>query len=99
VASLRALGITRWQSRMVVVTQATMLAAAGLVIGAPLGVALGRTTWRSVAESTPLQYLPPVAWLALILMAPVALVAANALAVWPSQRAASLRVGQVLRTE
>jgi hypothetical protein len=98
-ASLRALGITRWQCRAMVVTQATVLVLVGLAVGAPLGTALGRTVWRSVAESTPLQYLPPVAWWALILAAPVALVAANMLAVWPSHRAASLRVSQIFRAE
>jgi ABC-type antimicrobial peptide transport system permease subunit len=82
-----------------VVTQATVLVLVGLAVGAPLGTALGRTVWRSVAESTPLQYLPPVAWWALILAAPVALVAANMLAVWPSHRAASLRVSQIFRAE
>ncbi|WP_129666397.1 FtsX-like permease family protein [Phytoactinopolyspora endophytica] len=98
-AVLRALGMTRWQSRGVVVTQATVLAAAGLVAGVPLGMALGRTVWRYVADSTPVLYVPPVAWLALGLVVPVALVAANLLAAWPGHRAASMRVGHVLREE
>lgn len=98
-ASMRALGMTPWQCRAMVVTHATVLALVGLAVGVPLGIALGRMTWRSVAESTPLQYLPPVSWWALVLVVPVALVAANVLAAWPSHRAASLRVGQVLRTE
>jgi hypothetical protein len=38
------------------------------------------------------------AW-ALILIVPVVLVAANLLAAWPSHRAASMRVGDVLRAE
>ncbi|TDD96659.1 ABC transporter permease [Jiangella asiatica] len=99
VAVLRALGMTRRQSRSVVVTQATVLASAGLVVGLPLGVALGRTVWRYVAETTPLVYVAPVAALAVALVVPVALVAANLLAAWPSQRAASMRVGNVLRAE
>lgn len=99
VAVLRAVGMTRTQSRMVVVTQATVLALIGLLVGVPVGVALGRTVWRSVAEATPLFYLPPVAWLALALVVPVALVAANLLAAWPGHRAASMQVGQVLRAE
>jgi hypothetical protein len=37
--------------------------------------------------------------LALLLIAPVALVAANLLAAWPARRAARLRAGQILRTE
>ena len=99
VAVLRALGMTRRQSRGVVVTQASLLALAGIAVGVPLGLALGRTVWRYVADSTPLLYVPPVAALALLLIVPLALVAANLLAAWPSHRAASMRVGSVLRAE
>jgi hypothetical protein len=99
VAVLRALGMTRRQSRGVVVTQASVLALVGLVLGVPLGVALGRTVWRYVADTTPLFYVPPVAAWALILIVPAVLIAANLLAAWPSHRAASMRVGHVLRAE
>ncbi|WP_053206318.1 ABC transporter permease [Jiangella muralis] len=99
VAVLRALGMTRWQSRGVVVTQASLLALVGLAVGVPLGLALGRTVWRYVADTTPLLYVAPLAALALLLIVPLALLAANLLAAWPSHRAASLRVGSVLRAE
>jgi hypothetical protein len=99
IAVLRALGITRWQCRTMVVTQASLLALFGLVTGVPLGIALGRTLWRTVADSTPIDYVTPVALWLLILIAPAALLVANLLAAWPSQRAAALRVGHVLRTE
>jgi ABC-type antimicrobial peptide transport system permease subunit len=98
-AVLRALGVTRWESRAIVLIQGTVLAIVGLALGVPLGLALGRTLWRSVADTTPVEYLPPVAVWALVLVGPVAIVAANLLAAWPSQRAASMRVAQVLRTE
>src|SRR5467141_5373740 len=58
-AVLRVLGMTRRQSRMVVTTQATVLALIGLAFGVPLGIALGRTLWRAVADGTPLAYHPP----------------------------------------
>jgi len=98
-AVLRALGMTRRQSRLVVTTQATVLALIGLVFGVPLGIALGRALWRVVADGTPLAYHPPLAAWALLLIGPLALVAANLLAAWPGQRAARLRTGQILRTE
>lgn len=98
-AVLRAVGVTRWQSRAMVLVQAVVLAAVGLSIGAPTGFALGRTLWRSVAADTPLDYVPPVALWALVLVAPIALLTAVLLAAWPSHRAASLRVAHVLRTE
>jgi hypothetical protein len=99
IAVLRALGMTRRQSRWVVVVQATVLALVGLALGVPLGVALGRVLWQVVADYTPLQYSPPVALLALAVIAPAALLVANLLAAWPGRTAARLRIGAVLRTE
>jgi hypothetical protein len=98
-AVLRALGFTRLQSRMVVVTQASVLTLAGLAFGVPLGVALGRSTWRVVASFTPLAYHPPLAIWALLLVGPAALLAANLLAAWPGEQAARLRTAHVLRRE
>ncbi|GAA1309806.1 hypothetical protein Psi02_41090 [Planotetraspora silvatica] len=99
VAVLRALGMTRPQARWAVVTQATLLTLVGLAVGVPLGVAMGRTVWRLVADFMPLDYLVPVAFWALLLIAPVALLLANLLAAWPGRIAAGLRIGHVLRTE
>jgi len=96
---LRALGLTRPQSWLVVITQASLLALIGLLFGVPLGLALGRRLWHEVAETTPLAYYPPLAVWALLLIVPAGLLAANLLAVWPGHRAAGLRSGQVLRTE
>jgi ABC-type lipoprotein release transport system permease subunit len=98
-AVLRALGLTRQQSRMVVATQASVLAVIGLVFGVPLGIALGRAIWRVAAGVTPLAYHPPLAVWALLLIGPLALLAANALAAWPARRAARLQTGQILRIE
>jgi ABC-type lipoprotein release transport system permease subunit len=99
IAVLRALGMTRKQSRSTVITQAAVVALVGLAIGAPLGVALGRTIWRYVADATFMHYVPPVAATALALVVPVTLVAAMLLAVWPGRAAASLPVADVLRSE
>ena len=99
VAVLRALGLTRRQARLTVVVQATVLAVVGLLFGVPLGLALGRTVWRVVAQNTPVFYVPPLAALALLLIAPAALLLVNLLAAWPGHRAARLRIGNVLRAE
>jgi hypothetical protein len=98
-AVLRALGMTRRQARLVVTTQASLLALIGLAFGVPLGIALGRVIWRAVAGFTPLAYHPPLALLALLLVGPVALLAANALAAWPQHRAARVHSARVLRSE
>src|SRR6266487_1467710 len=98
-AVLRALGLTRRQSRQVIITQAGLLAVIGLAFGIPPGIALGRTLWHTAANMTPVAYQPPVALLALLLISPLALVAAYLLAAWPARRAARLHAGQILRTE
>ncbi len=98
-AVLRALGMTRWQCLGVVITQATVLAVIGLAFGIPLGLALGRTVWRLTADSTPLQYVPPTAVLALAVIVPVALLVASLLAAVPGRRAVRLPVNQILRAE
>jgi hypothetical protein len=98
-AVLRAVGMTQHQTRLILITQGTVLALVGLVFGIPLGLAVGRSVWRAVANSTPIVYSPPLTLTALVLLAVGALVAANLLAVWPARRAARLRVAQVLRAE
>jgi len=98
-AVLRALGLTRRQSRLVIITQASLLAAIGIIFGIPLGLALGRILWHAAADMTPLAYQPPLAALALALIVPLALLTAILLALWPARRAARLRTARFLRTE
>jgi hypothetical protein len=99
VAVLRALGMTRSQSRWVVVTQASVLAIVGLLFGLPIGFAVGRFAWRAVADYTPLQYVAPTAAIVMLVVGPAALVVANVLAAIPGRRAARLRISQILRAE
>lgn len=98
-AVLRALGMTRGQTRLAVTTQGTVLALAGLAFGIPLGLILGRVIWRVVAGFTPLAYHPPLAVWALLLIGPAALLIVNLLAAWPQRQATRQRISQVLRTE
>jgi hypothetical protein len=98
-AVLRALGVTPWQCRLVVISQALVLAAVGLVFGVPLGLAAGRTAWRVVAGYVPLDYVPPTAIWALVLVGPVTLLVVNLEAAWPARRAARTPVATILRAE
>ncbi|MBM7787650.1 ABC transporter permease [Tenggerimyces flavus] len=98
-AVLRALGMSRRQCRATVAVQAFVLAGVGLVFGVPLGVALGRLLWRMVTNYVALQYVPPMPFWPLLLCVPGALLVAYLLAVLPGERAARMRVGQVLRAE
>ncbi|WP_459804131.1 FtsX-like permease family protein [Herbidospora sp. RD11066] len=95
VAILRALGLTRPQARQIVFTHAAVLAAVALALGLPLGVALGQAVWRFVAETTPLQYVPPSTQGTLWLVIPATLLLAALLAAAPSRTAARLRVAEI----
>lgn len=96
---LRALGLTRRQARAVVATQASVLALVAVAAGVPLGLALGWLSWRIVAGLTPMQYVPPLPWPALVAAAPVALAAANLIAAFPGRRITRQPVTQALRAE
>jgi hypothetical protein len=98
-AVLRALGLTRVQSRGVVVIHGSVHAVIGLATGIPLGLVAGRLLWRVVADFTPLAYQPPLAFWALLAIGPATLLTAVLLALWPGHRAARLRPAQVLRAE
>jgi hypothetical protein len=98
-AIMRAVGLTRRQARLTVAMQATTLAIVGLVFGIPLGIAAGRYSWRVLADATPVVYVAPLAAVALLLVIPGAVAAANALAALPARRAARLRPADVLRAE
>ena len=98
-AVLRSVGFTRAQSRGAIAWQATLLAVLGLLVGVPLGVVVGRVVWRSVAEDFPVAYVPPIEVLALLVVVPVALLVAQALAAGPAHAATRIQPAQTLRTE
>ncbi len=96
---LRALGMTRWQTRAVVIVHATVLALVGLAAGVPLGLIVGRTLWRVIADRMPVLYVAPLAATALALTAPAVLVLSNLVASVFARRAARLRPAAILRAE
>jgi len=98
-AVLRAIGLRPRQSAACIFWQAMTVAIIALAIGIPLGVVVGRVSWRWVANSTPLLYVPPLAALAIVIAIPAAIVLANMLAAYPARRAAGVRPAEVLRTE
>jgi FtsX-like permease family len=96
---LKVLGLLRRQVAAVVSWQATTVAAAGIVVGVPLGIAVGRLAWRAFAVSfgvVPVAVLPAVAVAG---VAVAVLAAANLLAFVPALLAARSRPGRLLRTE
>ena len=97
-AVFRVLGLDRRSTRLVLNSQGTAIALVGLIVGIPLGLALGRTAWRLVTEQVPLADVPPFA-LAALLIGPITVIVVNLLAVWPGRRAADVHPAEVLRRE
>lgn len=98
-AVLKALGFVRRDLRATVGWQATTLAVIALVVGVPLGVALGRVTWRIFADGLGVVPEPIAPLLAIALLVPAALVVANAVAVIPGGLAARTPAGESLTSE
>lgn len=98
-ALLAALGFTRRQLRSTVSWQATLVVVLACAAGVPVGVAVGRSLWRSFAEGihAPAAPVVPVWWVALAL--PVAVLLANAVAAVPGRVAARARPAVTLREE
>jgi hypothetical protein len=98
-AVLRAVGLTPRQSRAVVSTHATVLAVVGILIGIPLGVAAGRLVWLAVAQSTPLEFAPPMVVPALASLAVAVLLVFNAVAAPAGRQVARMGIAATLRAE
>jgi ABC-type antimicrobial peptide transport system permease subunit len=98
-AVLRAIGFTRRETRGAIAWQATLLAVAGLIVGVPVGIAVGRFAWRWLADDFPIVYVPPVALLAVVGVGVIAIVIANALAAGPAHAATRIHPAEALRVE
>ena len=98
-ALLRALGYTPSQVRSAISWQAATFAAAGIVIGVPLGVLIGRSAWRVVAGNLGIDSYVPTPWTAILLTVPAAFALARLLAISPGLRAVRRSPAETLRTE
>ena len=94
---LKALGFVRYQVAAVVCWQAATLAFAGVLVGAPLGVAAGRIAWRTFAANVGVVPAPIAPVRLLTLLAAGTIAAATALAIVPALLAARSRPGEQLR--
>ena len=97
-AVLKALGFVSRQVRATVAWQATAIAATGLVIGLPLGVAAGRWAWTLLARGFAIEPVPVISAFVL-LSVPAVLLMANVIAAVPARAAARTQPAVVLRTE
>lgn len=96
---LKVLGFVRRQVAAAVCWQATTVALAGIAVGVPAGVAVGRLLWRVFATNFGVVPVPVVPPLLVGLLAAGVVVAANVLAVVPALLATRVHPGQLLRAE
>jgi hypothetical protein len=97
-ALLKTLGFTQRQLAATVAWQASIAAITGIVVGVPLGVALGRQLWILFAREIYAVPKPTVPW-SVMLVAVGALVLANVVAAVPGRIAARTPAALGLRTE
>ncbi len=97
-AILRAIGFVRPQVAAVVAWQATSFALLALLVGLPVGIVGGRLAWSAIASWIG-SASPAVVPLAVALIVPGTLVAANAISAWPGWRAARIHPASVIRSE
>jgi ABC-type lipoprotein release transport system permease subunit len=98
-AVLKTFGLTRQQVRTAVAWEATALGVAGLVVGIPLGLIVGRLLWRHVASALGVATITVWPVLAAVLVVPITLALVNLLAFLPARAAARVRPATALRTE
>lgn len=97
-AVLETLGFVRRQVRVVISGQATTVAALALLVGIPIGVALGRFAWTRFADDLGIVTVNVVS-VPTIVVSVAVLVVANVVAAVPATLAGRTRAADALRTE
>src|ERR1700728_1286561 len=98
-ATLKTLGFTKGQLAAAVAWQSTVVAAVGLVVGVPVGIAAGRWLWLAFARELSAVPHPVVPAGSIALAVAAALVLANLVAALPGRAAARTPAAIVLRAE
>jgi ABC-type antimicrobial peptide transport system permease subunit len=98
-AVLRMLGFSGRQLSTVLAVQATTFAVVALVVGLPVGLALGRWAWAIVARTQGVATDPAVPLLGLSVATGALVVAVNLVAAGPAWAARRVRPATVLRAE
>jgi ABC-type lipoprotein release transport system permease subunit len=98
-ATLKASGFNRRQLLATVCWQSSVSVASGVVVGVPLGIALGRWIWTLFARDIYVVVQPTVPALSVLAVAVGALEFANLVAMVPGRVAARTPTAIVLRAE
>ncbi len=98
-AVLRVIGMRRGQIVRSVVVAALLLTAAGVAIGIPAGIVVGRLVWHGTTDSLHALTDPSTPWVIVLLTIPVTLALGAILAAWPARRTGHDHLAAALRTE
>jgi hypothetical protein len=98
-ALLKTLGFTRRQLAATIAWQSTVIAAGGVIVGVPVGIAAGRWLWILFAQSLSAVPDPVIPVASVALAAVSALVLANLVAALPGRAAARTPAALMLRAE
>jgi ABC-type lipoprotein release transport system permease subunit len=98
-ATLKALGFTRRQLLSTICWQSSVTVGIGVVVGIPLGIALGRWLWTLFAREIYVVPDPTVPLLSVIIVAIGALLFANVVAIIPGRIAARTPTARVFQSE
>ena len=98
-ALLKTLGFTRRQLAATIAWQSTVIAAGGVIVGVPVGIAAGRWLWILFAQSLSAVPDPVIPAGSVALAAVSALVLANLVAALPGRAAARTPAALMLRAE
>jgi predicted lysophospholipase L1 biosynthesis ABC-type transport system permease subunit len=98
-AVLKTMGALRRQVFAITYWQTSALAGASLVIGLPLGIAVGRWMWDLFAGNVGVATDAAIPNRTILLIVPVLVVVANFVASVPGRRSANLHPAEVLRSE
>ncbi len=98
-ALFKAIGVTRRQVSLAVAWQATITIGIAVVVGFPVGVAIGRVLWTRFANSLGVVPHPTVPLLTLTFVALGVLAVANLIAAFPGRAGSRTQPAAVLRSE
>ena len=85
-AAVRAMGFTPRQSATTLLVMAATVALVASLLAIPLGVAVGSSVWRVVAEGAALLGDPDVRWPVVLAVVPATLLVGLAVALVPARR-------------
>jgi ABC-type antimicrobial peptide transport system permease subunit len=98
-AVLRSLGFRRRNVRAAVSWEAGALAFAGAAIGIPLGIVVARLAWARTARSIGVLVVHRTPFAVVLVIVPIAVLLAIAIALLPARRAARMQPAEILRSE